>query len=70
MVAYFHADEFPTVRGTIKDLGAATTLTLLGVCWIVWLGYDAALSETISSSRSAIEKYYLNNALSFFVGWM
>ncbi|KAL1511136.1 hypothetical protein AB1Y20_005955 [Prymnesium parvum] len=70
VVAYFHADDFPTVRGMLKDAGAALLLTLLGVCWIVWLGYDGDLSESISASRTAVEKWYLNNALSFFVGWM
>ena len=39
VVAYFRTeDDLPTLQGTLEDTGVALLLTLLGVCWIVWLG--------------------------------
>ena len=70
VIVYFQTTELPTVSGTLEDLGAALFLTALGVCWLASTGYESTLSADSSTSRSAVERFFLNSALSFFVGWM
>jgi len=72
VIVFFQTTELPTVTGTLEDLGAAVLLTLLGLCWLANAGYESTLRDDTSTmlSRASVEKFFLNSALSFFVGWM
>jgi hypothetical protein len=75
VIVYFETTELPTVVGALEDLGVALLLTILGVCWLANAGYSSTLPQEEASdskidARSVVERFYLNSALSFFVGWM
>ena len=75
VIVYFETTELPTVVGALEDLSVALLLTILGVCWLANAGYSSTLPQEEASdsridARSVVERFYLNSALSFFVGWM
>lgn len=45
VIVYFETTELPTAYGALEDLGVALLLTLLGVCWLAYAGYDSTLPQ-------------------------
>ena len=66
----FASSAAPSLWLAIKDGAAACAFTALGVLWLV-LSPSArlTLSEAASSSRGAVEAYFVTNTFSFFAGW-
>jgi len=68
---------WPTPLVTLQDFAIAVTLTLLAVGWLLFHAEDPRHIARLSAAgddggqldRASIERYFVTNAMSFFVGW-
>tara|TARA_B110001452_G_scaffold171902_1_gene143969 strand:- start:482 stop:658 length:177 start_codon:yes stop_codon:yes gene_type:complete len=45
-------------------------MTLLAICWFVYLDDNpSSYTDEQKTQREAVERFFLTNAFSFFVGW-
>lgn len=61
---------YPTVQVLLGDVAASLCFTLLAVLWLLYVAEDPfAYDDVKKLERSTVERFFITNALSFFVGW-
>ena len=61
---------YPSLPILISDLGATTAVTLLSTVWLIYCADDPTkYTDEQKEDREAVERYFITNAMSFFVGW-
>lgn len=67
--SHFHTSEFPAgVAVVCRNAWTALQLTAFGAAWLVVTGPPSLSEVAAASSRAEVERFFLTNAMSFFVG--
>lgn len=65
---FYSLEEYPTLVNVVYNIAISFGASVLAMLWILYLA-DDPFDVTRKTQRSYVERFFMTNAMTFFVGW-